>query len=311
MTEIRVAIVVPCYNAASTLATTLESALAQDVPIEVIVIDDGSTDNSIAIARRFEPRVCVVTGPNRGASAARNTGIAQTSAEWIVFLDADDRLEPGTLAKRLAVAKTANADVIICDWLEMYDDGLGRLTPGTRRSVDWPALEASAELATAVHVWATTAAILYSRTIVDKIGGFRKDLPIIQDARFLFDAAYHGARFARSDHIGAQYRVMPKSLSRRNPGRFSHDLLVNGRLIEKAWRVRGPLDDVQRKTVMSIYNTAGRSLFAAGHPAYFEAVEAQRNLALPLPLHSRLAAPLARLTGLRVARSILSLVGRG
>jgi glycosyltransferase involved in cell wall biosynthesis len=311
MADTPVAIVVPCYNAGSTLAATLESALAQDVRVEVVVVDDGSTDNSLTVACAFEPKVRVITGPNRGASVARNSGITATTAEWIVFLDADDTLEPGTLAKRLATARAANADVVICDWVEMHDDGAGRINPGERRSIDWPALEADAELATAVHVWATTAAILYRRAIVEKIGGFRPDLPVIQDAGFLFDAAYHGARFGRSDHVGARYRVVGNSLSRRNPGRFSHDLLVNGRHIEKAWRDRGPLDDVRRKTMMGIYNTAGRSLFAAGHPAYFEAVEAQRSLGSRLPLHSRLAPPVARLVGLRAAKSVFSLLGRG
>jgi glycosyltransferase involved in cell wall biosynthesis len=309
-TDNRIAIVVPCYNAASTLAATLKSALAQDVPVEVIVIDDGSSDSSVAVARAFEPAVRVVTGPNRGASAARNTGISETTAEWIVFLDADDLLEPGTLKKRLATTKASNADVVICDWLDIHDDGTGRLTTGAHRAIDWPALEANTELATAVHVWATTAAVLYGRSIVDKIGGFRADLPIIQDARFLFDAAYHGALFAHSAHIGARYRVLPGSLSRHNPARFSEDVLLNGQHIETLWRARRSLDDARRKAILDIYNTAGRSLFSAGHPRSFEAVELQRRLGLPLPLHTRVAAPLAWLFGLRGARWLLSIVDR-
>ncbi len=303
-----VAVIVPCYNAASTLAATLESALAQNMPVEVIVVDDGSSDNSLAVARAFEPAVRVVTGPNRGASAARNSGIAETTAEWIVFLDADDMLEPGTLGQRLAAAEAANADIVICDWRDIDDDGTGRLTAGARRAVDWPALEADAELATAVHVWATTAAILYRRSIVEKIGGFRPDLPIIQDARFLFDAAYYGARFTRSAHIGAKYRILRGSLSRRHPVRFSEDVLLNGQQIEALWRAKGSLDDEHRNALLGIYNSAGRGLFAAGHPRYFEAVERQRRLGLALPRHSKVAAPLARLMGLRAARSMLSLV---
>src|SRR4029078_5482736 len=133
----------------------------------------------------------------------------------------------------------------------------GELTTGAHHSIDWPALEANAELATAVHVWATTAAILYRRSLVDKIGGLMRDLPIIQDARFLFDAAYHGARFAHSSHIGATYRVHLGSLSRANPADFSKDVLLNGQQIERLWRSRGCLDDTRRKAVLDIYNTAG------------------------------------------------------
>src|SRR5271170_2178917 len=150
-----VAVVVPCYNAAATLAATLESTFAQNIPVEVIVVDDGSTDGSLAIGRSFEPKLRVVSGANRGASAARNAGIAATSAEWIVFVDADDILEPATLSKRLLAGTAENADVVICDWLDVNDDGSGQLTPGAHQSVDWVALKENAELATAMHVWAT------------------------------------------------------------------------------------------------------------------------------------------------------------
>lgn len=305
-----VSVIVPAYNAAATLAATLESAFAQDIPVEVLVVDDGSTDGSLAVARSFGPQVRVLTGPNRGASAARNIGMKETEGTWIVFLDADDMLEPGTLSQRLAAAKTANADVVICDWLELRDDGCGGVAPGARRSIDWSALEADAELATAVHVWATTAAIFYRRALVETIGGFRPDLPVIQDARLLFDAAHHGARFARSDHVGARYRVLAQSLSRRDPVRFWRDVLANGAQIEALWRMRGALTPRQEAALSGIYNNAARGLFAAESVDYFSAVARQRALHNSMPLHSRIAAPLARKVGLPRARRILAWVGR-
>jgi len=305
-----IAIVIPCFNATATLAATINSALNQDVTVDVIVIDDGSTDGSLALAREFEPNVRIFTGQNRGVSHARNVGISETTAEWILFLDADDLLEPATISKRLATAEASNADVVICDWVEMHDDGSGVITTGAVRSVDWPALEANAELAIAVHIWATTAAILYKRSIVNKVGGFRPDLPIIQDARFLFDAAYHGAQFAHSPHLGARYRVSPQGLSRRKPALFWCDVLTNGQQIEVLWRAIAKLSARQQIALAGIYNHAARGLFASGHPDYFEAVESQRRLEVQLPLHPRLAVPLARITGLRAARHILKLMGR-
>lgn len=303
----RVAIIVPCFNGARTLAETLDSALSQEgVGLEVVVIDDGSEDGSLAVARSYEPRVRVISGPNRGVSAARNTGIAETRAPWIVFLDADDWLEAGTLAKRLDIAQATDADVVITDWLDVIDDGYGRLCEDRHHTVAWDAIEAEAELATAVQVWATTAALLYSRRIVDKIGGFRSELPVIQDARFLFDAAFHGARFARADHTGARYRVLPGSLSRKNAARFWRDVLVSGRQIEALWRGSGRMNEARLQALADIYNNAVRGLFASADPAYFEAVLCQRALGLPLPRHSKLAAPLARLLGLPRARFLLS-----
>src|SRR5712692_4310322 len=69
------------------------------------------------------------------------------------------------------------------------------------------------------------------RSLVEKIGGFREDLPVIQDARFLSDATYHGASFVHSPHLGARYRISLQGLSRRDPARFWRDVLLSGRQI--------------------------------------------------------------------------------
>src|SRR3954447_12846171 len=236
-----VSIIIPCFNAAATIGEAVASALAERGPgSEILVVDDGSTDGSLAVARGFEPGVRVVTGPNRGVSAARNRGIAETTGEWLVFLDADDLLLPETLARRSATAAMTDADVIVCDWQDLVENGPASVD-GPVRSVDLEALAANPEIACATHFWATCAALMYRRSLVAKIGGFRLDLPVIQDARFLFDAAWHGARFARSAHLGARYRVRPDSASRCDPARFWRNVLLNGTQIEALWRtVSGP-----------------------------------------------------------------------
>jgi glycosyltransferase involved in cell wall biosynthesis len=303
-------VVIPCFNAGATLAETIQSALLLVwVEAEVVVVDDGSIDDSLEVARSFEPRVRVLTGPNRGVSAARNRGIAETKGEWIVFLDADDLLLPGTLAKRLQTGAASGADVVICDWQELIDSGTSSSETQVR-SLDMRALGADPELACAMQFWATTAALMYRRGLVERIGGFRHDLPVIQDARFMFDAAYHGARFAHSPHVGAHYRVLPNSLSRRDPTRFWRDVLSNGKQIEELWQSRGPLSLARRETLRGIFDNAARGLFAAGDPAYFDALRRQRELGLGLTLHPRIAGPLARAVGLGPARELFRLVGR-
>jgi hypothetical protein len=162
------------------------------------------------------------------------------------------------------------------------------------------------EVATATSVWATTAAILYRRDLVERIGGFRHDLPIIQDARFLFDAARHGARFAHAPHVGARYRISAGSLSRRDPARFWLDVLRNGEQIEGLWRSRGALAPNEARALAHIYDNAARGLFDASHPAYFDAVRRQRSVDHPPSLHSRIAAPLARVAGLKNARALIA-----
>ena len=305
-----IAIVIPCYNGEATLAATLESAIAQGDEVGIMVVDDGSSDRSLSIARRFEPRIRVLTGPNRGVSAARNRGIAATDADWLVFLDADDLLIPGTLKLRLKAARETNADVIICDWEEVDDGSEVASSPPPVRTIDWALMEEDAELAAATSAWATTAAILYRRSLVERIGGFRDDLPIIQDARFLFDAMSCGGKAVYSPHVGARYRVLTNSLSRRNAVRFWQDVLRNGRQIEKFWRTAGTFNDRRIEAVRGIYYGAARGFFAAADSTYFEAHASMCALGRSAPLHSRIAAPLARLFGLPAARTMLSLVGR-
>ena len=90
--------IIPCYNGAAFLRETLESVLSQTLPVlEVIVVDDGSADDSGAIAESFGPIVRVIRQSNQGESVARNRGIDEAKGEWIAFVDADDLWSPEKL----------------------------------------------------------------------------------------------------------------------------------------------------------------------------------------------------------------------
>lgn len=89
-----IAVVIPCYNGARFCGQAIESALAQrDVTVEVIFVDDGSSDGSHEVAAGF-PGVTVIRQPNGGVSKARNTGLAGVTAPYVIFLDSDDMLLP-------------------------------------------------------------------------------------------------------------------------------------------------------------------------------------------------------------------------
>lgn len=98
-----VSILIPCHNAAPWLLATLQSAIAQTWrPIEIIVVDDGSTDGSATIAKRADPDlVRVIEQDNRGASAARNAAFAASRGIWIQWLDGDDLIDPAKIAMQL------------------------------------------------------------------------------------------------------------------------------------------------------------------------------------------------------------------
>ena len=91
----RISVVIPCYNQAHFLGHAIESVFAQThPPFEIVVVDDGSTDRTGEVARAWDPAVRCVSQPNQGQGAARNTGLEQISGDFVVFLDADDRLLP-------------------------------------------------------------------------------------------------------------------------------------------------------------------------------------------------------------------------
>ncbi|WP_197439840.1 glycosyltransferase family 2 protein [Calycomorphotria hydatis] len=98
-----ISVVIPCYNGARFLQETLQSATQQShAPLEVIVIDDGSTDHSADIAKVFGDPVRVIRQQNQGESVARNKGIEEARGEWIAFLDADDFWKPEKLERQIA-----------------------------------------------------------------------------------------------------------------------------------------------------------------------------------------------------------------
>jgi glycosyltransferase involved in cell wall biosynthesis len=100
-----VSVIIPCYNGAPYLREAIDSALRQTAPpLEILVVDDGSTDGSAEIAASYGPPVRLLSGKNRGVCLARNWGIEEAKGDWVAFLDADDVWEPEKLRRQLEVS---------------------------------------------------------------------------------------------------------------------------------------------------------------------------------------------------------------
>ncbi len=110
-----VSVIVPAYNAQATLAAALRSALQQSlIPLEVLVVDDGSADGTAAVAETFGSKVRLIRQPNGGPGSARNTGIRAARGNWIGLLDADDTWLPTKLERQLALDDDARIGIIAC-----------------------------------------------------------------------------------------------------------------------------------------------------------------------------------------------------
>lgn len=120
MAKPKVSVVIPVYNAEKHLKSCVNSVLSQTLEeIEVILVDDGSTDSSGGICDFFgkDPRVKVIHQKNSGPSDARNAGMEIAGGEFIGFADADDSLDPGMYAMLYAAAVSSNADIAFCDYV--------------------------------------------------------------------------------------------------------------------------------------------------------------------------------------------------
>lgn len=259
-----VSIIIPCFNGERTIAATLDSALLQTRPAaEIIVINDGSTDRSRDILDRYEGRVTVVHTPNQGVSAARNRGVEQAVGDWLIFLDADDLLTDDAIAHRLACAQQHDAQVIYTDWQRFQYDHALQVIPGERVTTTIAEVHEDPEIACATQFWAPPVTLMYHRDVVSRIGGWNESLPVIQDARFLFDAASAGFSFAHCEHRTAWYLDDDaNSLSRQNQHRFVADVLRNTRQIDDLWMSREVDEHKNRQyrlALASIYDYLARA----------------------------------------------------
>ena len=119
-----VTVIIPCLNMAGTIAEAIESVLAQTArPLEVLVLDDGSTDRSAAIARSFGPPVRVLPNREGCTGGARGGGTLAAAGRYVTFCDADDLIEPAKIEKQLAVLENAGHDTVVHTGSEIfYDD---------------------------------------------------------------------------------------------------------------------------------------------------------------------------------------------
>ena len=136
----KISIIVPIYNAEEHLDRCVKSILTQTVEdLELLLVDDGSNDNSLNICKEYEKkdqRVRVVHQENAGVSAARNHGIELAEGKYIGFVDSDDWIEPVMYERLLKEAKKTNADVIMCDATTVYSNGRTQVDTITQLSTN-------------------------------------------------------------------------------------------------------------------------------------------------------------------------------
>ena len=122
-----ISVIVPCYNAENELERCVKSICAQDYRgLEIILVDDGSTDGTLAAARNLanqDPRIVCIHKENGGVTSARLAGIQAAGGEWIGFVDGDDEIEPDMYSRLLANAMSSGAEISHCGFKMVFEDG--------------------------------------------------------------------------------------------------------------------------------------------------------------------------------------------
>jgi glycosyltransferase involved in cell wall biosynthesis len=212
-----VSVIIPCYRQAHFLSDSVESALRQSYPsIEVLVVDDGSPDDTRGVAGRYAS-VRYIPTKHGGLAAARNAGLARSRGEFIVFLDADDRLLPDALR--------ANAEVLASDPELGFVAGMSHFIArdGSKLHTDaraWPTGDIYAALLLRYRI-RMPGMVMFRRSIFDRVGLFDTTVDACADYDMylrvsrLFPVAFHDALVAEYRRHGENMSLDPALMLRQ------------------------------------------------------------------------------------------------
>lgn len=215
--EIKVSVIMPIYNASNYLRPALESVLAQTLSeIEIICIDDGSTDKSLSIIKEYhekDQRIRIVTENNAGVSTARNKGIIRARGEYLMFLDADDFYEPNLLERLYVEAVKNELDIAVCEY-DVYNTKQSRFTPAVTE--DHSEILSGGEIISkseypeyilqcmSGYVWNK---LFRTSLIKDKGLMFAPELYVFEDVHFICTALAYAGRIKGITEVLVHHRI--------------------------------------------------------------------------------------------------------
>ena len=202
-----ISVIIPNYNRATLIGDTIENMLGQSLPPkEVIVVDDGSTDNSVPVITGFGSRVTLIRQENKGPGSARNAGLAVASGEFIQFMDSDDLVSRNKLETQIAAIHKSGADLVYGPWVRTMISGKNMEFIGpvmqTGPLPDWKSM-----LEWQMGSWSLVFQnCLLRRRIIDVAGKFREDLMPSEDSEYLVRVLMAGARYCHTSDCLTFYR---------------------------------------------------------------------------------------------------------
>lgn len=208
-----ISVIIPAYNAAKSIARTLDSVLAQTMTdYEILVVNDGSPDTAEleAALAKYAERMTYIKQENKGAAAARNTAIRAARGQFLAFLDADDFWLPNYLQAQMNVLRQTGADVVYCDALLV---GSPSLKGRTFIELAPTRCEVTPESLLTVDVGLLTSALIATKKAVWDAGLFDETIPRGHDFDLWLRIAQKRFKFACNREILAHYTITDSGLS--------------------------------------------------------------------------------------------------
>jgi len=205
-----VSVIIPTYNRASLLERALRSVFSQSQPPdEVIVVDDGSTDETPRLVPENFTHACYVRQENRGVSAARNAGIAVAAGEWLAFLDSDDQWLPRKLEKQLR-ALTGSPQFKICHTDETWIRRGRRVNPMKKHAKQGGLIFARCLPLCVI----SPSSVLIHKSIFKELGTFDESLPVCEDYDMWLRICAHHPVLYLTEQLIVKYGGHDDQLSR-------------------------------------------------------------------------------------------------
>jgi glycosyltransferase involved in cell wall biosynthesis len=210
----QISVIIPTHNRAPLLTRALNSVLAQThAPLEIILVDDGSTDETPQLAADHFPQVRYIFQPNRGVSAARNRGMEAASGEWLAFLDSDDEWLPDKLANQVEAIE-ADPVMRICHTEEIWVRNGKRVNPMKKHAKSGGRIYRNCLPLCVI----SPSSVMVHRSIFDEVGPFDDSLPACEDYDlWLRICAGHPVAFVETPQI-VKYGGHEDQLSQRHWG---------------------------------------------------------------------------------------------
>ncbi|MCQ3931014.1 MAG: hypothetical protein DPW16_11200 [Chloroflexi bacterium] len=210
-----VSVVIPCYNAANWIAETIEAVLSQShKPIEIVVVDDGSTDASLTILQFYKDRIHYVSQANKGLPYARNRGLELSNGDYILYLDADDLMATDHIAVMVEALQKKSNHIAVSDWwlLENRNNTWEKVKVGSEKPLDGDPIKGILEMFLNPKIgWGVPPhAVLWPRNIAFTAGRSDDSLPNATEIDCFLQALTLGIEMVLVSGGGAYYRYHGK-----------------------------------------------------------------------------------------------------